>query len=305
MSRTESETVATAPAKSRELHNVLMDSTRWDGFQFRDGDIVIATWAKSGTTWMQQIISQLIFDGAEDLPAMDLAPWLDMRCLPLDEILAGLEAQTHRRFIKTHLPADALLMSPVAKYIYVARDGRDVVWSMYNHMMKMTDDFYDLINNTPGRVGEPIARPESDVRTFFHEWLDNDAEPMGSYWAHIRSWWDLRDQPNVLLVHFSDMKADMPGEIRRVAGFLGIDIDEDRWPTIVEHCTFDYMKRTGNKLSAPVNDFFEGGLQQSFIYKGTNGRWRDILTDEEIRKYEDMAASNLSPECVRWLANGS
>ena len=100
------------PKKSRDLHNMLMDSTRWDGFKFRDDDIVIDTWAKSGTTWTQQIVSQLIFNGAEDLPAMDLAPWLDLRVVPFDETIADLEAQTHRRFIKSHLPADALDISP-------------------------------------------------------------------------------------------------------------------------------------------------------------------------------------------------
>lgn len=96
----------TYPRKTRDLHNMLMDSTRWDGFEFRDDDIVIDTWAKSGTTWTQQIVSQLIFNGAVGVPAMGPAPWLDLRVIPLDEIIAGLEAQTHRRFIQSHLPAD-------------------------------------------------------------------------------------------------------------------------------------------------------------------------------------------------------
>jgi len=296
---------STIPAKTRELHNALMDSTRWDGFSFRDGDIVIGTWAKSGTTWMQQIVSQLIFQGDGNVACMDLAPWLDMRIMPLDEVMAGLEAQTHRRFIKTHLPADALRMSPRASYIYVARDGRDVLWSFYNHLMKMTDGFYALINDTPGRVGPPLQRPTTDVRTFFHEWLDTDgAGILGPYWPHIQSWWDLRDQPNVLLVHFSRLKADMPAEIRRIAGFLDIDIDEAHWPAIVEHCGFDYMKKNGDHLSEFVTDFFEGGLSASFIHKGTNGRWRDILSSDEVRKYEDIAASRLTPECAHWLATG-
>jgi aryl sulfotransferase len=291
------------PAKTRELHNILMDSTRWDGFRFRDDDIVIGTWAKSGTTWMQQIISQLIFNGEEGLPAMDLAPWLDMRCMPLDDILKGLESQSHRRFMKTHLPADALRMSPRAKYLYVARDGRDVAWSMYNHMMNMTDDFYALINNTPGWDGLPLLKPTGDVRAFFHHWLDSDGEPMGSYWTHVQTWWDLRDQPNVMLVHFNDLKADMPAEIHRIAEFLGIDVDEDRWPAIIEHCTFDYMKKTGDMLSAPVNDFFQGGLGKSFIYKGTNGRWRDTLSEDDLRKYEDIVARRLPSDCAQWLAS--
>ena len=49
------ETDVIYPKKTRELHNMLMDSTRWDGFNFRDDDIVVDTWAKSGTTWTQQI----------------------------------------------------------------------------------------------------------------------------------------------------------------------------------------------------------------------------------------------------------
>jgi aryl sulfotransferase len=290
--------------KTRELHNCLMDSTRWDGFEFRDGDTVIATWAKSGTTWMQQIVSQLVFNGAEGLAAMDIAPWLDMRCMPLDDVMQGLEAQTHRRFVKTHLPADALRMSPQANYIYIARDGRDVAWSFYNHLMSMTDDFYSMINDTPGRVGPPILRPTVDVCGYFHEWLDQDGGPLGPFWPHVQGWWDIRDRPNVLLVHFSNLKADMEAEIRRIAGFLGIEIDEATWPAIVEHCSFDYMKANGDKLSTFGNDLFQGGLQKSFINKGTNGRWRDRLSPEEIQKYEDFAARNMSADCAKWIATG-
>jgi len=64
-----SKTDVNYPKKTRDLHNMLMDSTRWNGFEFRDGDIVIDTWAKPGTTWTQQIVSQLIFSGVENLPA--------------------------------------------------------------------------------------------------------------------------------------------------------------------------------------------------------------------------------------------
>jgi aryl sulfotransferase len=99
------------PEKSGEMHNHHMDSTRWNDFNFRDDDIVVATWAKTGTTWTQQIVSQLIFEGAANIPAMDLAPWLDLRFLPLKELMDDLEAQTHRRILKTHLPLDALVFS--------------------------------------------------------------------------------------------------------------------------------------------------------------------------------------------------
>ncbi len=297
------ETAPTYPKKTREVHNMLMDSTRWDSFKFRDGDIVIDTWAKSGTTWTQQIVSQLIFEGAENLAALDISPWLDMRVIPLDEMIANLDAQTHRRFLKTHLPADALEISPKAKYIFLARAGKDVVWSWYNHLANMTPEFYDQINNTPGRVGPPLNRPTGDVRKFFHDWLEDGGLYDWPYWSHIQSWWDIRDVPNVRLLHYNDLKADMPGEIRRIAEFLEIDIDEERWPDIVEHCTFDYMKKHADTLSEVFKDAFEGGLK-TFIYKGTNGRWRDVLTPEDLEKYDNVENANLTPDCARWHATG-
>jgi aryl sulfotransferase len=129
-----------------------MDSTAWNRFNFRDDDIIISTYAKSGTTWMQQIVSQLIFDGAEGLNVSEMSPWVDLRIMP-PEALAALDQQTHRRFVKTHLPVDALIFSPKAKYIYVGRDGRDMVWSLYNHYSTANEHWYGALNNTPGRVG--------------------------------------------------------------------------------------------------------------------------------------------------------
>src|SRR5262245_5033872 len=140
------------PRKTRELHNHHFDSTVWNGFKFRDDDIVIATYAKSGTTWVQQIVAQLISGGAEDIDVPGMSFWLDLRVPPKAEKLAAVEAQTHRRFIKTHLPVDALVFSPQAKYLYIGRDGRDVVWSLYNHHANANDTYYQWINDTPGRV---------------------------------------------------------------------------------------------------------------------------------------------------------
>ena len=113
------------PQKKREMFSHHFDSTIWNDFKFRNDDIVIATYAKSGTTWLQQIISQLIFNGQEDLEVAEMSPWLDLRVPPPEVKMPALEAQDHRRFIKTHLPVDALVFSPNAKYIYIGRDGRD------------------------------------------------------------------------------------------------------------------------------------------------------------------------------------
>ncbi len=232
-----------------------------------------------------------------------LSPWLDLRVPPKEVKLPIVEAQTHRRFIKTHLPVDALVFSPVAKYIYIGRDGRDVVWSMYNHHSRANAQFYRTLNETPGLVGEPIAPPPDSIRQYYNDWLDRDGHPFWPFWENIRSWWEIRQLPNVLLVHFADLKADMPSQIARIAKFLDIEVSEETWPAILEHCSFDYMKRNAAK-SAPLGGVFWDGGAETFIHKGTNGRWRDVLTQEESFKYERIANEQIGAEATNWLANG-
>ncbi|QKC82047.1 sulfotransferase domain-containing protein [Mesorhizobium sp. NZP2077] len=290
------------PVKSRDIHNHHMNSTTWDNFKFRDDDIILATYAKSGTTWTQQILAQLIFNGAEGIEISKLSPWYDLRIMP-PEALAALEGQTHRRFVKTHLPVDALVFSPKAKYLYVARDGRDMVWSLYNHHLNANEHWYGALNNTPGRVGPPIDPPPGDIAKYFRDWLEKDGYPFWSFWENVRSWWEIRDLPNVKLLHFNDLKRDLPGTIRRIAGFLDIGIDDSAFPAIVEHCTFDYMKSHAESVTPLGGMLWEGGAQ-TFIHKGTNGRWKGVLTSADISAYELTAERELGRECAQWLERG-
>ncbi len=292
------------PRKTREMHSHHFDSTIWNDLQFRDDDIVIATYAKSGTTWVQQIVSQLIFNGQEGLEVAEMSPWLDLRVPPKEVKLPEVEAQQHRRFIKTHLPVDALVFSPKAKYIYIGRDGRDVVWSMYNHHATANEFWYEALNDTPGRVGPPIERPPDSVHQYFNEWFERDGHPFWPFWENIRTWWEIRHLPNVTLLHFNDLKRDMPGEIRRIAAFLEIPIDEGRWKDILKHCSFDYMKAHATK-SVPLGGAFWDGGAQNFIHKGVNGRWTDTLTPEESAAYEERAEKELGKECATWLMKGA
>ncbi|MFA5965977.1 MAG: sulfotransferase domain-containing protein [Sphingomonas sp.] len=292
------------PRKTRELHSHHFDSTTWNGFAFRDDDIVIATYGKSGTTWLQQIVGQLIFGGDPELAVAEMSPWLDLRVPPKEVKWQALEAQRHRRFIKTHLPVDALVFSPQAKYVYIGRDARDVVWSMYNHHAYANADFYAALNDSPGRVGPPLAPPPADIRQYWREWFDGDGFPFWSFWENIRSWWALRDQPNVMLLHFEDLKRDLPGEMRRLARFLDISVDEARWDDIVEYCTFDWMKANAGK-SAPLGGAFWEGGAATFINKGVNGRWRDTLSAEESAAYEARATAELGTACAAWLKGGT
>lgn len=291
------------PVKTRDMHNHHMNSTVWDSFKFRSDDIIIATYGKAGTTWMQQIMGQLIFNGDPDVETAQLSPWIEMRILP-PEIHAAVAAQTHRRFVKTHLPVDALVFSPRAKYLYVGRDGRDSVWSLYNHHRNMTQQFIDAFNLTPGLVGKPLPPCPPNEHDLYRMWFEDDGQPFWPFWENVRSWWNVRHLANVMLVHFNDMKRDLAGNIRAIAAFLDIDIDEARFADIVKHCSFDFMKANAAKMTPLGGVPWHGGAG-TFINKGTNGRWRNTLSPEEITAYETRALAELGPECARWLAHGS
>jgi aryl sulfotransferase len=210
------------PEKTGELVMWVEDSRPWNGFRFRPDDIVISTWSKTGTTWVQQIVSQFVFSGRTEISGQFMSPWPDSNFLP-DE-LAMAEAQTHRRFLKTHLPIENLVYSPMAKYVYVARDGRDTFWSWHNHHVNLTAGILEVINSFPDQKGRAYTWPDPDVRQAFLDWLDEDGYPNVSFFDHIRGWWELRHLPNLLLVHFNDLKKDMRGEIERIAAFLEIEV---------------------------------------------------------------------------------
>lgn len=266
---------------------------------------MIDTFGKAGTTWTQQIVGQLVLGAPDGVSAAGESPWLDMRPIPLDHVLGALDAQTHGRFIKTHLPLDALVFSPRAKYIYIGRDARDVTWSAYNHQAGFTDEALASFNETPGRVGPKITRPTCDVRDYYQHFLEYDDYPgfeLGGLWEHTQGWWNARTLPNVLLVHFNNLKTNMEREIRRIARFLEIDVDRALWPRIVTHCSFDYMRGEAKKIEM-LDHFFQGGGER-FFHKGTNGRWKDVLSSDEIARCDEVAARHLTPDCARWLKTG-
>jgi aryl sulfotransferase len=122
-------------------------------------------------------------------------------------------------------------------------------------------------------------------------------------WDNVRSWWAIRDLPNVMFVHFANLKKDLPGEMKRIAEFLEVDVAENRWPVLTEHCSFDYMKAHA-AMSAPLGGQLWDGGAETFINKGTNGRWRDLLTEDDCRSYEARALKELGGPCAHWLATG-
>ena len=293
------------PKKEREYQNFAMDSTYWNDFELRDDDIVIATWAKSGTTWVQQIVAQWIFDGeTEDVPVGDISPWLDFRLPPPEEKLPAVIAQEHRRFLKTHLPRDAFHLDPSVKHIYIARDGRDAAMSMHNHHKYMLPWVYEAFHALP--YVSPIIEPPrtDDLREYFLEWLEKDGFPFWPFWENIRTWWEARHCPNVWFLHFQNLKDDMTGEIEKIGNFLGYSTpEEELFEKMVLQCTFEYMKNNAPKSAPLGGTLWEGGAN-TFVNKGTNGRWKDWLTEEDCELYEKRAIEELGEECAYWLKTG-
>ena len=300
------------PELTRVYQNHHLDSTRWERFRPRGDDIVVATPYKSGTTWMQTIVRRLLFGEREaEMPSLgELSPWMDRRLSPLDDVISDLETQEHRRSVKTHLPLDGLPYHPQVKYVVVSRDARDVFMSLWNHYRNYTDHFYDLLNETPGRVGDPLPRCPGDIRRLWRMWTtrgwfewDSEGFPYWSNMRHVQTWWDYRRLPNILFVHFNDLLADLPGEVSRVARFLDIELDDESLASTVDAVTFRSMKQNAEKTWPRLDSLMSGGAQ-TFFHSGSNGRWREVLTDEDLELYDAAVARELSDECARWLEGG-
>jgi Sulfotransferase domain len=132
--------VTSLPVRYRSAEE---DSARWIGFPFREGDIVISTRSKTGTTWVQMICALLIFRTPElPEPLGQLSPWLDHLITPREEVYARLASQRHRRFVKTHTPLDGIPLDPRATYIVTARHPLDMAVSCITRATTSTGHGY-------------------------------------------------------------------------------------------------------------------------------------------------------------------
>ena len=283
----------------REYRSAIMDNRRWADFVPRPDDIFVCTPAKCGTTWTQMIVGNLLWpDGEFPAPIMLVSPWIEAEFIPAEAMFPMLEAQTHRRFMKSHTAGDGIPWFDDAKYIFVGRDGRDAFMSFVNHVQRLRNT--DVLNAKAREEGiRELPDFDGDVHSFFTRWLADD----DNFLHIIATYWERRAQSNVLLVHFNDLKNDLSGEMRRIAAFLEIEVPEAQWDAVVDRCTFESMRENADKV-APFDIMFEGGAE-GFLFKGTNGRWRDVLTSEELDRYQARAHACLPSEAIEWLEHGA
>jgi aryl sulfotransferase len=296
---------------TREYRTPIQDSHHWDNYRPRSGDIIVATYPKCGTTWTQRIVDMLIHQSTAPRAIMEAYPWLDATFFgPIEAMLARLEAQTHRRSIKSHLPFDSLPLYDGVKYVHVARDGRDACFSMHNHQLGFTGFAKESRAEAAKASGQSAAPPSTpdDPREYYLQWIA-DAETGGSAFRQLpffefeMTYWSERTRPNVLLVHYNDLKADLEGEIRRISAFLEIDTPDSLLSEMSNAARFETMRADGEALLPGINERFDHGHLR-FLNKGTNGRWRDVLSEEDLARYAALVEQRLPPALANWIEHG-
>lgn len=292
--------------------NFLYDSTRWDRFAFRPGDIVIATPAKCGTTWTQRMVSLLVFDSPElYAPMSKISPWLDMNTRTIDTVLADLDAQTHRRFMKSHLDFEHLPKHEGVTYISVGRDPRDVGISWIHHADNI--DMNVLITERINSVGaddidlSQRADYSGTEAERFWRWVDGEAsiDSLAGMVRHLQTFWAHRDDPNVVMLHYADLQRDLVAQMADLAIRLGIEIAAERIEALAPYATFDEMKAAA-ATTAPNTDISLFKDTSDFFHSGQAGQWRDVIAEDDLPRYEKRIAELTAGDAdfADWLHHG-
>jgi hypothetical protein len=227
-------------------------------------------------------------------------------------VLGLLGTQSHRRFIKTHTPLDGLPQEDEVTYLCVGRDPRDVALSWDNHLANT--DLAALARARRSAVGGPQAPGGDDLpdrwarnaRKRFWRWVDDPTPPsaadsnLASTLHHLGTFWAARDRPNVVLLHYADLKADLAGQMCRLAGRLSITVPPDRWPSLVEAATLGRMRAGADQLvpNASRRVFRDN---RRFFATGTNGQWRSLLGEEDLVRYWARVAELVPSDVAGWV----
>jgi aryl sulfotransferase len=270
----------------------------WAEMPFRQGDIIISTVPKSGTTWMQMICALLIFQ-TPDLPEplQEISPDIE-RWHMRDAVLARLASQQHRRFIKTHAGLGKMPANPLLTYVVVARHPLDTAVSFYHHIR-----LYKRFG--PKGVVRPRGDGQVGLREALLDWMDPHGGHIGfpggqtlpTVLEHVSAAWARRGDPNVVLVRYEDLSADLEGHMRLLAVRLGITVPEALWPRLAEAATFGQMRAAADRIQ-PLPGLAD---PQAFFRSGQPGAGREVLTSAELDRYHELAARLAPADLLDWL----
>lgn len=280
------------------------DSARWDGFEFRSGDIVISARSKSGTTWLQMVCALLVFQRPElPMPLAELSPWLDWLVEPIEEVRARLAAQSHQRIIKTHTPLDGVPVDPRVSYLVIARDPLDMSVSLYHQGDNLDRARVRRLTGQEEPSGSPPARME--LHDWLVEWVDETADPIASLdslagvMRHLEDAWSRRHESNVVLLRYVDFLSDLETQMRGLAEALGLPSDGANWPELVQAASFEQMRARASDLAPDPLGVFKD--RTAFFRRGSSGAGRESLSDDEYATYLTRLHQLGSPDLLRWL----
>lgn len=293
----------------------MADNSRWDRFALRPTDVVISTPSKCGTTWMQTIVGMLIM-GQVDLgaPLSQRSPWLDMLIRTDEEVFGMLEAQTHRRWIKTHTPLDGLPDDPDVTFIAVIRHPLDVALSDRDHRLNMERERARELRHSAAGEPDPalLAAQEeepADLGDYLRWFIDSDLPPTGSgpnsladFCEQASIAWQYRHRPNVHLFHYSDLWNDLEEEMRRVAKALDVVVGPAQFATLVDAARLDSMRARASDF-APDAQLGMWRSDAGFFHSGGTRDWGSLLTEEEVAHFLDRL-NELAGDATDWILQG-
>ncbi|GFR19068.1 sulfotransferase 1C2, partial [Trichonephila clavata] len=263
-------------------------------YEPRPDDFFIVTYPKCGTTWVQNIVGCIFREGKPFTSAIEFltnTPFLEM---------AGAEStKTMKRpgAVKSHLPFNFMPWSKDAKYLFVARNPKDCCVSFYHH--------------TRNLIGYEFQ--DGNFDDYFELFMEGNVD-FGDYFDCLLSWYEHRNDPNVLFITYEQLKKDTRTYILKIAEFMGqkykdlLENDEKLLNDVIKYSSFSFMKETMNKnvaelaalpkdvilnhpdLPQGMKDLLAGGDKSffdsdpnsiSFVRKGIVGDWRNHFSPEQ------------------------
>lgn len=273
---------------------------RWSGYVPRAGDVVVSTRSKCGTTWVQAACLHLVHGPELPAPLSELSPWLDWDVEPVADVLARLDAQPHRRVIKTHTPLAGIPLHAGVHHVVVGRHPLDVAVSLHHHALNI-----DRRRSAELR-GRPVGpAPAADVEEWIEGWLapgvgpEVELDTLPGLVHHVTDAWPRRVAIDVHLVHHRDLVDDLDGELGRLAQALGIELDPDLRPGLVAALSFEAMR---SRSATYVPDRL-GVLRDHtrFFRSGTPGDGRRTLGPEVEERCVGAVQALAPPDVAAWL----